>query len=87
MHDLLKGVCLYVMQSIIYNFVIELHYFRLEVLNTRIRNFDYGSVEDCNIPLISVKHVLKQKLHMKMSASEMLCLVRYFGLIIGDLIP
>ena len=30
---------------------------------------------------------MRKKLHIKMSASEMLCLVRYFGLIIGDLIP
>ena len=60
-HGLLEDVCLHVMQSIIYSLIFELHYFTLEALNTRIQNFDYGSVENCNIPIISENNVLKKK--------------------------
>lgn len=87
MHDYLEGVCVYVLSTILYTFIFEKEkkYFTLEDLNNRIRNFDFGSENSNKPPLIKVKQV-KKKLNMKFSASEILCLVRYWGLIIGNLI-
>ena len=87
MHDVLEGVCMYVMTSLIYTFVFEKHYFTLEDLNTRITDFEYDSIEKSNKPPAITMNRILQKVLLKMFAAEMLCLVRYFGLIIGDLIP
>lgn len=53
-------------------------------MNAQIANFEFVSIENCNIPVISEKNVLKKKVKLRMSASEMLCFVRYLGLLIGD---
>ena len=87
MHDLLEGICQYIMTLIIYTYVIEKKLFSLETLNSRIQNFCYGSIEKSNKPEPITMHRLTQKLSLKMSAAEMLCFVRYLGLMIGDLIP
>lgn len=87
MHDILEGVCKYVLQSFIYEFIFgENKYFTLQTLNNRIQSFDYGH-ENSNKPPIILAHRIKKKMTLKMSASEMMCVTRYFGLIIGDLIP
>lgn len=86
MHDILEGVCVYVMRSIIYSFIFKYKYFTLESLNNRIQNFDFGFTENGNKPPVIQLNRIKNKLNLKISASEMLCLVRYFGLIVGDLI-
>ena len=57
------------------------------MLNTKIQSFNYGSTEISNKPPKLAINRLKNKLDLKMSAAEILCLVRYFGLIIGDLLP
>lgn len=87
MHDLLEGVCVYVMQSIISKLIFEKEYFTLEFLNCRIQNFSYSPTEISNIPPVISINRLKMKLKFEMSASEMLGLTRYFGVIIGDMIP
>lgn len=87
MHDLLEGVCVYVMQPIIYKFIFEKKYFTLQFLNCRIKNFDYGPTERADRPPQIYFNSLKSKMKLKMSASEMLCFVRYFALIIGHIIP
>lgn len=89
MHDLLEGVCNYDMSSIIRNFILEFKYFSLEVLNNRIRFFDYGPSEIKNRPPLISEHSLKSNSPTicKMSASEMWCFVRFFGLMMGDLVP
>ena len=59
----------------------------IQILNNRIQNFDYGLTETSNKPPIIGFKANSNKLNCKMSASEMLRLVRYLGLMIGDLIP
>lgn len=86
MHDVLEGVCVYVIRSLLYTFIFEKKYFTLQMLNMKIATFDFGSDNSNRPPLIKMKHG-KNKLNLKLSAAEMLCLVRYLGLIIGDLIP
>ena len=46
MHDILEGVCFYVMRSIVTEFIYVKNYFSLEDLNDRIRNFDFGCTEN-----------------------------------------
>ena len=87
MHDILEGVCIYVMRSIIYAFIFEKKYFTLEILNNKIQNIQYNHLEISNKPPVIFFNRVKNKLNLKFSAAEMLCLVRYFGLMVGDLIP
>ena len=87
MHDLCEGICMYIMREILYTYVFLKKYFTVQDLNDRIKNFQFGPTESSNKPPpISVNRI-KNKENPKMSASEMLCFTRYFGLIVGDLIP
>ena len=56
MHDLLEGVCKYVLRSIIHKYIFEKKYFTLEMLNGRIENFDFGSEGINKPPTISINH-------------------------------
>ncbi|KMQ89723.1 hypothetical protein RF55_10617 [Lasius niger] len=86
MHDLLEGVCGYDLGLILFDLIYYKKYFSLETLNNRIIYFDYGPVELSNaVPQIKKEHLTTGKL--KFSASEMLCFIRYFGLMLGDLVP
>jgi len=85
MHDIPEGVARYDMAVIINHLIIK-KYFTLDILNKRIELFNYGITERKNIPPSIIQNNLK-KGYIIMSASEMLCLVRYFGLKVGDLIP
>ena len=87
MHDVIEGVCRYVMQLMIYTYIFKKQYFTLQRLNAIIKNFPLNSIDNINKPPPIMFNRLKQKLNLKMSASEMLCLVRYFSLFVGDLIP
>ena len=87
MHDVLEGICKYVLRSIINHYVFVAEYFTLQDLNSEIQNFNFGPTEISNKPPVISINQIKNKLNLKMSAAEMLCLVRYFGLIIGDVIP
>lgn len=66
-------------------FSILSRYFTLNVLNDRIACFDYGPDNSSKPCILSMDHVSKGIL--RLSASEMLTFVRYFGLIIGDFVP
>jgi len=85
MHDLIEGVARYDMALIVKN-LIDLKFFSLEILNNRLELFDYGVTEIKNTPPKKNTTYLTNG-SIIMSASEMLCLVRYFGLIIGNLVP
>lgn len=85
MHDYLEGCCRYVMIFIITNLVQTHTLISLEMLNSKLRFFDYGpdaSSKPCN-PVTKDGSYLK----LKVSASEMLTLVRYFGIIVGINVP
>ncbi|XP_074096554.1 uncharacterized protein LOC141525814 isoform X1 [Cotesia typhae] len=83
MHDLMEGIDRYSMALIIDNF-IQLNFFSLEQLNSRIKCFLYGDLE--TVPPSIIDSHLKNK-YVVMSASEMLSLVRNFCFIVGDLVP
>lgn len=86
MHDILEGVCVYIMRSLIYTFIFVKNDFTLHELNSRVQNFNFGPIESSNKPPSITMNRLK-KMNLKLSAAEMLCLVRYFGLIVGHFIP
>ncbi|XP_066599984.1 uncharacterized protein [Prorops nasuta] len=85
MHDILEGICRYEMKDILFELINKQKLCTLENLNSRISFFDFGTKQGVNKPPIS--NIFLQKDCLILSASEMLCLVRYFGLIIGDLVP
>lgn len=86
MHDVLEGVCMYVMRLIISEYVFgKKAIMTLQDFNTKVQNFDYG-INEKNKPAKINFNTTKNKPNLKMSASEMLCLVRYFGFIVGDLV-
>lgn len=85
MHDLLEGVIKYDLSFLISYYVLELKLFSLEVLNNRITNFDYGPDKGSKPSILNMDHIRKDT--VRLSASEMMSLVRYFGLLVGDFIP
>lgn len=84
MHDLFEGAYRYDM-ALIMQYFIQQKYFSLITLNSRIKYFSYYNFEQNKPPLITKEHLANGCIIF--SASEMLCLVRNFNIIIGDLIP
>ncbi|KAK3929805.1 Protein translocase subunit [Frankliniella fusca] len=85
MHDVLEGAFKYDMCSII-NYLTRRQFFDYETLNDRVQAFVCGSSEYGNRPpIIQQESVVNEAVNF--SASEMLFLVRYFGLIVGDMVP
>ncbi|KAL7307601.1 hypothetical protein TKK_0000289 [Trichogramma kaykai] len=85
-HDILEGVCIYVIRSVLYELIFVSKLFTLEFLNLRIQEFNLQS-DDTNKPPPITLNRFKEKLNLKYSASEMLFLTRYLGVIIGDKVP
>lgn len=93
MHDDL-GTGPYIFINVL-NFLIYVeNIITLEKVNSRISKFDYGYLEGGNKPRLLYEEPCKNNVSgvnktivCKQSAAEMLCLIRYFGLMIGDLIP
>jgi len=73
------------MAIIVQNFIIK-KYFTFDQLNSRIILYQYGITENKNCPpKINQSHLNNGSIIM--STSEIHCLVRNFGLIVGELIP
>ncbi|CAH2091397.1 unnamed protein product [Euphydryas editha] len=85
MHDILEGVAKYVMCFLLSMYIRDLKYFPLQVLNDRISCFDYGPDNSSKPCALSMEDISHDKL--RLSASEMLTFLRYFGLLIGDFLP
>lgn len=86
MHDILEGCAKYISWVLLYlciNYVKDLKLFSLQVLNDRLLAFDFGP-EKNKPSTINMDHINVG--NVKQSASEMLIIVRYFGLIIGDFV-
>ena len=83
MHDMHEGVCDYGMCMVLEN-LCQLPDIDIEVINNRIQCFQFGSHTNRPIP-INKEKIERRKLGM--SASEMANLVKYFSLIVGDLVP
>ena len=86
MHDFLEGVCYYVIKSLLQTYIFEKKYFTLHQLNNKIQNFNFGLYK-MNKPAFIRMDQAKNALNLKISASEMMSLVIFLGIIIGDLIP
>lgn len=84
MHDLFEGVHRYDMAQIIKKLILNKH-FTLDVLNSRIKYFKYEPFEKNIPPPLKWDHINSGCIIML--AAEMLCLVRNFRFIIGDLVP
>lgn len=85
MHDILEGVAKYIMCFVTWKYVSILKYFSIQVLNDKISCFDYGPDSSSKPCLLNIDHISKG--NMRLSASEMLTFVRYFGLLIGEYVP
>lgn len=85
MHDFYEGVCRYVMAVLILKLMSK-GFFTLDKLNTRISSFDYGPQEISNKPAY-IKIEKMKNYNLGLTASEMIFLVRYFGVMVGDLVP
>lgn len=85
MHDMLERVCNLDLTLII-NYYTAIQMIFLETINACIQTFDYGYVELGNKPPIITSDMLRAK-KLNIKAAEMMCLVRNFGLMVGDLIP
>lgn len=85
MHDLLEGVCKYDMTFLILYYINDLKIFSLEVLNNRMIHFDYGPDKGSKPTVLNAEYIKKH--NIRLSASEMMTFVRYFGLFIGDFVP
>uniref|UniRef100_A0A2S2QZI4 Uncharacterized protein n=1 Tax=Sipha flava TaxID=143950 RepID=A0A2S2QZI4_9HEMI len=57
----------------------------MEALNSRMINFDYGPDKGSKPSLLNINHIRKNTI--RLSASKVMSLVRYFGLLIGDVVP
>lgn len=85
MHDIFEGICHYDIGHII-NYLINMNYFTLEILNIRKLMFNYGEIEIGNFsPEITQAHL--NKLEFKMNAREMMTFIHFFPLMVGDLVP
>lgn len=85
MHDLYLGICRYDMGKIIKHCILN-KYFTLNQLNNRRKFFDHCDADSGNkISTISDTHI--QNEHLILTAAEMSCLIAYFGIIVGDLVP
>lgn len=85
MHDLLEGVCKYDFLFLLDSFIVKQKLFTIEQLNFRISTFNFGPY-NINKPPLFRNDFFKHK-KIRMSAAEMHCFVRYFSLLVGDLIP
>jgi hypothetical protein len=83
MHDILEGIARYEMKLLVTD-LISKGYFTLDVLNSRLLTFKFASSEN-RPPQLNSEQLSKDMLIL--SASEMLNLVSYFGLLVGDLVP
>ena len=89
MHDVCEGITPYTIENVLHALIKD-KVLTLNTINNRIEKFTYNDVEKCNKPrLLYFTQGDKggQKIKIKQSASEMLYLTRYLGLMIGDIIP
>lgn len=88
MHDINEGVIPYTISKVIEG-IIRTEKITLGMINNRIEIFDYNELKKSNKPrpLFYCQGKKGGKIiKIKQSASESLCLARYLGLMIGDLV-
>lgn len=83
MHDILEGIGPYELALILDRFINTHKIFSIDILNERIRQFDFGNRDNINKPQpISLASIKNHSLST--SASEALYLIKYFGMLVGD---
>ena len=95
MHVFCEGVIYYSLSKILTFMIEDDKLFTLQELNQRIQQFTYDAVDSSNRPRNISRELSKKvkgdtvrnKIKLKQSAAEMLCLCRYLSMIIGDLVP
>lgn len=86
MHDVFEqGVIKYVLVFILRSMIYTHRYFTLNQLNSIISSFNFGVDMSNKPPPIGPKHLKQNKL--RLSASESLCFLKYFGLLVGPYVP
>ncbi|KAI5733501.1 hypothetical protein M8J76_012693 [Diaphorina citri] len=85
LHDAFEGCCRYVM-TFVASYLLENSLVKIEVLQNRLQSFDYGP-DNSSRPVNAISSVSSSKALIRTSASEMITLMRYFPLIIGDHVP
>lgn len=94
MHDLFEGIVRYTLSKVLTCLIFNDKLLSIDILNRRISEFYFGEVE-LNKPQpickesgkVNENDIVKNKIKLKQSSAEMLCLCRYLGVLIGDLIP
>lgn len=87
MHDFREGIAHFDMVHILNNLTEGEHReFDLLFFNERIRMFDYGPIDGRNKPNMIRENDLRTSKKLRMTASEMTCLVLRLGVIVGDLV-
>lgn len=86
MHDLFEGICRYEIAKILNVLVNTEHFFSLEIFNARLQHFDCSRNFGKNIPISISSNALNAQ-NLIISASEMVFLIEYLGILIGDLVP
>lgn len=86
MQDCMKGAVNYVLTEVLIRFVNVDRLFSISYLNDKLNAFDFGD-EARNRPLeIDMSYVMKNH-KLKMSAAEMLLFTKYFGFLVGEVVP
>jgi len=75
----------FIAMAFVIQYFISNKYFLLSIINSRIKYFSYSNFEKNKPPSVTKNHLINGCIIF--SASEMVCLVRHFNLIIGDLVP
>jgi hypothetical protein len=83
MHDLLEGVCRYVVNFVMHYFVYDRKYFTTALLNDRLQKFSFD--HSSRPTLLQDERLRKKTLNFR--AVEMLNFILGLSLMIGDLVP
>lgn len=86
MHDIFEGVGNIIMATILLQLILVDKCFPIDYLNNALNSLDFA-FEKSNVPLNISLEYLKSNKRLKMSASETLFFIRYFGLLVGDMVP
>jgi hypothetical protein len=80
--DLWLGIVPYEI-SLVLTSLIEQKHFNLDLINSRIKSFDYGSVDFKNKP--NLLNRIDGKIKIKQKAAKMACLFKLLPFIIGTI--
>lgn len=87
LHDWFENTVKYELGNVLYYYLHKVKLLSEFTINDRLEAFEFG--ENCkrNRPLEVPPRPLLKNREIKMSSSEIICLIRHLGLLIGDLIP